>query len=55
MITEYTNIYYTQIVDREGITIAIFFGGAGIASLVALCPIVGVFAIWNCYSEDSIN
>jgi Kef-type K+ transport system membrane component KefB len=29
----------------EGITTAIFFGGAGIAALVGLSPIVGAFAI----------
>jgi Kef-type K+ transport system membrane component KefB len=44
MITEYANSYYT-LGSIEGITIAIFFGGVGIASLVALSPIVGAFAI----------
>ena len=42
MITEYANSYYT-LGSIVGITIAIFFGGVGIASLVALSPIVGAF------------
>lgn len=44
MITEYANNYYT-LGSVEGITIAIFYGGVGIASLVALSPIVSAFAI----------
>jgi hypothetical protein len=54
MLTEYANSYYT-LGSIEGITTAIFFGGAGIAALVALSPIVGAFAIWNGCSEYSIN
>jgi hypothetical protein len=46
MITEYANSYYT-LGSIVGITIAIFFGGVGIASLVALSPTVGAFEIWN--------
>jgi hypothetical protein len=54
MIIEYANSYYT-LGSIEGITTAIFFGGVGIASLVALSPIVGAVEIWNGCSEDSIN
>ena len=36
-------LWKSQII--EGITTAIFFGGAGIAALVGLSPIVGAFAI----------
>jgi hypothetical protein len=54
MIIEYANSYYT-LGSIEGITTAIFFGGVGIASLVALSPIVGAFEIWNGCSEYSIN
>ena len=42
MITEDAHSYYT-LGSIEGITIAIFFGGVGIAFLVAVSPIVGAF------------